>query len=717
MNLGIRGRRALAVTAGLVGLAIAIPRFLTHAPFQRLGVMLDYSVRGPMPRIERIVAPPSRGRLEPGDRLLALDGQPFTTELREHLRKDGWPRGQITLTVLRGSRIQDVAIPPVKLSPYQRVRTYLYPMVAVVAAPIIAFLLVWRRPDLITAWAFLWFALMQGMGVVYDLFQFPQSDFSPGFQLYLRLYGWLVLWYPASYLHFMTVFPRPRWSGKRALRSPWLWLVVLAYLTPIAILWLSHGVMSQREVWSNWFQIAALAIGVLSLGERYLRRRPGWEPTRTQKVLALLVGFAILGGAGLTFAAEEQWINSLLVLPGFRLVFTATSLAWLTSPLVFAILIADDPAFDPRRLLARSLPYALLSGILAAMYLALVLVSQRLFAQATGEETLAVTLVAALVVAFTFAPLRQSLQRTIDRIFHRDPEGMRRAFDRAGRELLSALSRDEVRASVEAALARGLQRPPVLEWPQDGPPLLAEGEEVPEDARPAVQNLLLQAGVRLENLALQELRVTAERRALEMREAATRAELRALQAQVQPHFLFNALNALSYLTETDPQAAQRFTERLADMLRYTVEAGSRPAALLSEEIAFVEDYLGVARERYETPLAFEYHVTPELLSAAVPPLLLQPLVENSLKHGCSQDAPELRLSLDAQRDDGWITLRFSDNGVPHANGARGLGVGLSNLEQRMRRFAGEEASVSAESGGRGGFAVTVRWRAPDKVAA
>jgi signal transduction histidine kinase len=491
---------------------------------------------------------------------------------------------------------------------------------------------------------------------------------------------------------------------------------VLAYLTPIAILWLTHGVMARREVWSNWFQIAALGIGVLSLGERYLRRRPGWEPTRTQKVLALLVGLSILGGAGLTFAAEEQWINSLLVLPAFRLVFTATSLAWLTSPLIFAILIADDPAFDPRRLLARSLPYALLSGILAAMYLALVLVSQRLFAQATGEETLAVTLVAALVVAFTFAPLRQSLQRTIDRIFRRDPEGMRRAFDRAGRELLSALSRDEVRASVETALAHGLPRLR-LEWPENGPPLLAEGEEVPEDARPAVQNLLLQAGVRLENLALQDLRAAAERRAIEMREAATRAELRALQAQVQPHFLFNALNALSYLTETDPPAAQRFTERLADMLRYTVEAGTRPAALLSEEIAFVEDYLGVARERYETPLAFEYRVTPELLSAAVPPLLLQPLVENSLKHGCSQDAAELRLSLDAQRDDGWITLRFSDNGIPHANGARGLGVGLSNLEQRMRRFAGEEASVHAESSGGGGFAVTVKWRAPGKVAA
>src|SRR6185503_20332777 len=103
--------------------------------------------------------------------------------------------------------------------------------------------------------------------------------------------------------------------------------------------------------------------------------------------------------------------------------------------------------------------------------------------------------------------------------------------------------------------------------------------------------------------------------------------------------------ALSYLTETDPKAAQRFTERLADMLRYTVEANERPAALLSEEIAFVEDYLGVARERYENPLAFEYRGSPELLSTAVPPLLLQPLVENSLKHGCTPGKDALHLAL------------------------------------------------------------------------
>ena len=163
-----------------------------------------------------------------------------------------------------------------------------------------------------------------------------------------------------------------------------------------------------------------------------------------------------------------------------------------------------------------------------------------------------------------------------------------------------------MRQSVESGLARGFKRPVAVEWPALGVPQLATARKCRPMRAGAVANLLLQAGARLENLSLQAQRAVAERREVELREAAARAELQALHAQVQPHFLFNALNALSYLTETDPPAAQRFTERLADMLRYTIEAGRRPAALLSEEIAFVEDYLGVAGERYDSDLNFEY---------------------------------------------------------------------------------------------------------------
>jgi LytS/YehU family sensor histidine kinase len=141
--------------------------------------------------------------------------------------------------------------------------------------------------------------------------------------------------------------------------------------------------------------------------------------------------------------------------------------------------------------------------------------------------------------------------------------------------------------------------------------------------------------------------------------------------------------------------------------------------LLSDEIAFVEDYLGVAGERYEGDLSFAYRGPEDLLSAQVPPLLLQPLVENSLKHGFSQERGAMRLVLNAEVRDGWLTLSFGDDGAAGAggngNGARGLGVGLENLEQRLRHFAGSDASMLAGPGKDGGFRVVMRWRRASSV--
>jgi hypothetical protein len=665
--------------------------------------------------VDNVVGPPSEGLLLRGDALVSVNGEVLTPQvMREHFRS-GWPRGPLALVIERhGQRIETV-LPPVRLGAWQRVRIYTLPLAAVVAVPIVAFLLVWRRPDLATAWVFLWFALQQGMGAIYDLFRFPPTEYTGGFKLYLQIYHWLTFFYPAAFIHFMTVFPRPRWAGRRPWQSAWFWVVVLAYLMAPIMPLLAKAVARPVDEVFTWFNIVVVTLGTLSLVERYVRPgRPDWNPRWSERSVALVVAISMFAATLFTiFGAleSEPRIQAMLMLPMTRLIFSAVLLAWLGSPLLIALLIANDPAFDPRRLIVRSIPYALLSGVLAALYLGIVLLAQRMFAAATGEDAMVFNVVAALIVAFAFAPLRDRLQRALDRLYGRDPQALRRALDRCGQELLSALDRDEVRASVEAGLASGLMRPVALEWPALGPPRLKDTEETPDDARAAVDNLLVQAGIRLENLALQEQRATAERHAVELREAATRAELRALQAQVQPHFLFNALNALSYLTETDPPAAQRFTERLADMLRYTIEAGARPAALLSDELAFVEDYLGVARERYETPLELKARVAPELLSTAVPPLLLQPLVENSLKHGCAPGSPGLHLSFDACREDGWITLRFADDGVASEGGAPGLGVGLENLAQRVQRFAGPQARMEAGPIPGGGFAVTLRWPA------
>jgi hypothetical protein len=711
-----RLRRTLALLAVAAAMAIAVPRFLTHTPYQRMGVRMDWSASPTeFPTVGAVVGPPGQGVLERGDRILTVDDVPFT---REELKKRGVPpsKGPLRLEVERDGEVLTLTLPPLQLSAWQRARMFMAQVVSVVAVPLIATLLVWRRPDLSVAWVFLWFSALQAVGTIWAWFRFPQVEPQGFFKTYLGAYEMLCLWLPAAFLHFMTVFPRPRWRAGTHLRSAWFWLLGLAYLAPLAI-WLIGRMDGHTYKYYAWFQAVAIPLGCLALIARYARPpHPGWAPKATERVLAILVALALLSAAAID-AIPESAMMTLFSSPLFRGLTTAVIFAWLASPILIAYLIANDPVFDPRRIAVRGIPYAVLTGVLAALYLGTVVVSQNFFSAATGEEAVAFNVLAALVVAFAFAPIRDRLQRGLDRLYGRDPHAMRMALDQAGRELLGALNRDEVRGAVEAAVHRGFRRRVEVLWPHSGTPRLADPEELSEEERSALESLLLQAGIRLENLSLQMQRAAAERRAVEMREAKVQAELRALHAQVQPHFLFNALNALSYLTETDPSAAQRFTERLADMLRYTVEAGERPAALLSDEIAFVEDYLGVARERYENPLSFAYDGARDLLSTAVPPLLLQPLVENSLKHGCSPGADALHLVLEARRDDGWVTLTFRDDGAGSGNGTHGFGLGLQNLEQRVRLFGGAEASVAAAVQDRGGFAVTMRWRASAREAA
>lgn len=714
-----RARRLLALAAVLFAVGFGVPRFLTHNPYQRLGVTLDWGRGQDFPTVDRVIGPPAASLLERGDELRGVDGVVFagSDDMREWLKRNGWPKGPFTLTLQRTGRIFNIVFPPVRLGAWERLRLFIFPVSAMIAAPLVAFLLVWRRPDLRAAWVFLVFAALQGIGVIWAIYQHPMFEPAGALRAYLRTYEALLLWFPASFLHFMTVFPRPRWEPGRRWESWWFRLVVAAYLAPIALLFMGARPVYSASAPYIWFQSIAFGLGILSLVTRYARPGDGWQPTRTERALALVVAI-VLALATLVDAIPEERVSALFPLPLVRIGFTMVTFAWLVSPLLIAYMIANDPVFDPRRVFARTLPYALLTGVLAALYLGIVLVGERIFATVTGEEAMFFNVVAALVVAFTFAPLRERLQRWIDRLYGKDPQALRLALDDAARELLGALSRDEVVRSVEGGLERGLKRPVAIEWPERGLPRVADGEELPEHAHGAVETLLVQAGIRLENLALQRERADHERLSVELREAATRAELRALQAQVQPHFLFNALNALAYLIETDPAAAQRFTERLADMLRYTVEAGARPVALLSEEIAFVEDYLGVARERYENPLTFRWSGPDELLSVAVPPLLLQPLVENSLKHGAGTSLEPLTLALEAARTDGWIDLRFTDDGCLNGNGsARGLGTGLENLQQRMRRFAGPDASVTAGPRSDGGFEVRMRWRLNERQAA
>jgi hypothetical protein len=707
-------RRALALGAVALAMAFSLPRFLTHTPYPRLGVRLDWNTKSGNPRVTSVVGPPGQGLFQKDDVIVSVGDLPFTqpeiSKYQQKTGRKGLPPGTVRdhdLARRRATRDDGAAAQAVAMAARAALRVPARHRDRGAAR---------RHPARLAP-----HRSRRGMGVPavrgargdrHDLraVPLPQGDLSPALKAYVSVYQAVVLWLPASFLHFMMMFPRPRWEGRRARTSLAFWLVVVAYLVPVVLLVLPHVTHLELDKLDMWFQAVVFPLGGISLIQRYWRGgRDGTAAPMRERMLAAIVAVVLCLAAIVDLLPDEPHVMAVFSLPLMQLFSTALYFAWLSTPFLIAYLLANDPAFDPRRLIAHSLPYAILSGLLAAVYLGIVLIGQRLFAEATGEETIVFNVIAALVVAFAFAPLRERLQAGLDRVFGRDPMALRLALERSGRELLSALDPAEVRRSVEAALQRGLRRKVAVAWDVSALPQLAE------DIAPAERGAGRGAAAPGRHPARESpiARAAHGGRAQRRGAARIRDSRRAARApRAGPAALPVQRAQRAVVPDRDGSArAQRFAERLADMLRYAVEAGDRSAALLSEEIAFVEDYLGVARERYDNELSFEYIGARELLSTSVPPLLLQPLVENSLKHGCAADGRPLRLALEAVGDGDWVSLRFTDDGAPNSRAERGLGVGLENLDQRVRRFGGAGASVTATRLQGGGFAVTMRWRA------
>jgi len=188
----------------------------------------------------------------------------------------------------------------------------------------------------------------------------------------------------------------------------------------------------------------------------------------------------------------------------------------------------------------------------------------------------------------------------------------------------------------------------------------------------------------------------AEKRLLEARAQAAEAELRALQAQLDPHFLFNALNSVSALVGSDPAAARQTCQVMAAFLRDILRLRSARSITFDEELAMVRRYLEIERSRFGSRLRVTEAVEPGLSALRVPPLVLQPLVENAIKHGISQlvDGGTVRLS--ARRDGGALVVEVENPTDP--DGARGTkgGVGLASVRGRLASLCGGAASVEIE---------------------
>ena len=174
------------------------------------------------------------------------------------------------------------------------------------------------------------------------------------------------------------------------------------------------------------------------------------------------------------------------------------------------------------------------------------------------------------------------------------------------------------------------------------------------------------------------------------------AKLAALNAQLNPHFLFNTLNAVSSLVERDPRGVRRMIARLSELLRYTLDGGHEPEVAVGQEIAFLERYLEIMQIRFEDRLEIDIQVGDDARDALVPSLILQPLVENAVKHGVEKVSGTGRIEISAMRDNDRLVLSVGDNGPGRINVSNGVerGVGLRNIRQRLEQLYGGAQSLT-----------------------
>lgn len=226
---------------------------------------------------------------------------------------------------------------------------------------------------------------------------------------------------------------------------------------------------------------------------------------------------------------------------------------------------------------------------------------------------------------------------------------------------------------------------------------------------------LLGAVARLAARRLDALRVATERLEASLREQrmtqlTTEAELRALRAQINPHFLFNALTTIGYLIQAAPERALQTLLKLTDVLRGALRQSQAEFVPLQEELALVRAYLDIEMARFEDRLQVSESIGEDVLDVPVPPFVLQPIVENAIKHGIAPRREGGTVHLSARRHGEDLILTVTDPGTTGAAASVGMGVGLRNIERRLDAHFGARAALSLST--RSGAGTTVQLTLP-----
>jgi sensor histidine kinase YesM len=245
------------------------------------------------------------------------------------------------------------------------------------------------------------------------------------------------------------------------------------------------------------------------------------------------------------------------------------------------------------------------------------------------------------------------------------------------------------------------------------------GEAILFARTPAISSLIVICGATLYMILGGLSLDSASQEQLRLRELALTAQLEALRSQLNHHFLFNSLNVIAEAAAVQPERAEKLILQLAGVLRYSLGASRARMAPLSEELAAVASYLELERARSGNRIIVNNDIAADVGEIRVPPLLIQPLVENAVGHGLLNGTCAGTISISAWRNDDSLCIRVEDDGVgfqsPRAPRKAGEGVGLSNLRERLRAFYGENAAFHLHSSVGGGTVAEVSLALTDRT--
>jgi hypothetical protein len=445
---------------------------------------------------------------------------------------------------------------------------------------------------------------------------------------------------------------------------------------------------------------AALIVPVLIL----TRNREGSAPGLS--IVALAV-FAITALHLSHEGASESWLVAL----GHHA----------SIPLIFAILYQDFRFALADLFLKRALALFALVGVSSAVYFG---VEVPLFARHDFHEdpvAVGVSIATWMTVAVLYPSLRRLSGRVVDRFLLRRVDYVQFRRDVFSR-IADAAEPDDVLDIVAAALRAPLAANEIR-WTEGGAAAddggiailiytterpqysllvgpLTGGRRLLSDDAAMLDDVALLAARRIDSIRLARERYERSLREEEMGRLATEAELRALRAQINPHFFFNALNTIAYLIRAAPSRASETLIKLTSLLRSVLHSGD-PITTLGEEIDLITTYLEIEQARFEDRLEVSIVVPDELRDIRILPLLIQPLVENAIKHGIANSRTGGRLLLTALMTNAGLVITVVNGGTPTndlqiAHG-RKRGIGLANLDARLRRYYGDETRVMLET--------------------